>query len=66
MTGSIVNVTLPLVTLSLGAVTVEGFWHAQANVLSRRWTVARPAVVPWQIDHGHEMAWWPVLPGKEN
>lgn len=66
MTASIVNVTLPFLALSLGAVTVDGFWHEESNVAGRRWTNSRVATVPWHTALVSPIAWWPVLPGREN
>ena len=64
--GSIVSVTLPFMALSLGAVTVDGFWHEQANIAGRRWATSRTATVPWHPRPVSPIAWWPVLPQKEN
>ena len=48
----IVNVYLPLLTLTLGYAQVEGLWTSVGRLVPRNWKSSRPA----------PMAWTPVRP----
>jgi hypothetical protein len=63
---AIVSVNVGLMTITVGAVLVDGFWQTLPNPTFRRWTTPTAAKVPWQTQGASQLAWWPVLPGKGN